>query len=93
LLSERPGHGYSLEKELRGKRFDLICAGLQLFTEEMLCHWVSSAVRATETTQGEALPLGMGVTISVMYASSGRYGCLIGKNLAGLKRLARKIVF
>jgi carbamoyltransferase len=36
-----------LEKELRGKRFDYICAGLQLFTEEMLCHWVSNAVRAT----------------------------------------------
>ena len=36
-----------LEADLRGKRFDWICAGLQLFTEELLCDWVQAAVRTT----------------------------------------------
>ncbi len=33
--------------DLRGKRFDYICAGLQRFTEDLLCQWVSNAVKAT----------------------------------------------
>lgn len=36
-----------MEADLRGKRFDWICAGLQRFTEEMLEQWVRNAVRAT----------------------------------------------
>jgi carbamoyltransferase len=32
---------------LHGQRFDYICAGLQRFTEEILCQWVQSAVAAT----------------------------------------------
>ncbi len=37
----------SLQRDLKGKRFDYICAGLQRFTEDMLCTWTSNAVRAT----------------------------------------------
>lgn len=37
----------SLERDLRGLRFDHICAGLQRFTEDLLCDWVQQAVRAT----------------------------------------------
>jgi len=37
----------ALEADLRGKRFDWICAGLQRFTEEMLEKWVRAAVLAT----------------------------------------------
>ncbi len=36
-----------LERDLRGMRFDYICAGLQKFTEDLLCDWVQHAVRAT----------------------------------------------
>jgi carbamoyltransferase len=36
-----------LEHDLRGMRFDYICAGLQRFTEDLLCQWVEHAVRAT----------------------------------------------
>ncbi len=36
-----------LERDLRGMRFDYICAGLQRFTEDLLCEWVQHAVRAT----------------------------------------------
>jgi len=36
-----------LEKDLRGMRFDYVCAGLQKFTEDLLCEWVQHAVRAT----------------------------------------------
>jgi carbamoyltransferase len=36
-----------IERELRGKRFDYICAGLQRFTEDLLCQWIANAVRAT----------------------------------------------
>ncbi len=36
-----------LERDLRGMRFDYICAGLQRFTEDMLCDWVQHAVRKT----------------------------------------------
>ncbi len=35
------------ERDLRGMRFDYICAGLQKFTEDLLCDWVQHAVRAT----------------------------------------------
>ena len=37
----------SLERDLRGMRFDYICAGLQRFTEDLLCDWVQHAVRAS----------------------------------------------
>jgi carbamoyltransferase len=37
----------SLERDLRGMRFDYICAGLQRFTEDLMCDWVRHAVRAT----------------------------------------------
>jgi carbamoyltransferase len=36
-----------LERDLRGMRFDYICAGLQRFTEDLLCEWVQRTVRAT----------------------------------------------
>jgi carbamoyltransferase len=36
-----------LERDLRGMRFDYVCAGLQKFTEDLLCDWVQHAVRAT----------------------------------------------
>lgn len=36
-----------LERDLRGMRFDYICAGLQRFTEDLLCDWVQHAVRKT----------------------------------------------
>ncbi len=36
-----------LERDLRGMRFDYICAGLQRFTEDLMCDWVRQAVRAT----------------------------------------------
>jgi carbamoyltransferase len=36
-----------LERDLRGMRFDYVCAGLQRFTEDLLCNWVQHAVRAT----------------------------------------------
>jgi len=39
--------GPALGQDLYGKRFDYICAGLQLFTEEMLCEWVTNLVRKT----------------------------------------------
>ncbi len=35
------------ERDLRGMRFDYICAGLQKFTEDLLVDWVRHAVRAT----------------------------------------------
>jgi carbamoyltransferase len=35
------------ERDLRGMRFDYICAGLQRFTEDLLCAWVEQAVRKT----------------------------------------------
>lgn len=34
-------------EDLKGKRFDYICAGLQRFTEDLLATWVANAVRAT----------------------------------------------
>ncbi len=34
-------------QDFRGKRFDHICAGLQLFTEEMLTEWAAAAVERT----------------------------------------------
>ena len=37
----------SLFEDLRGKRFDHICAGLQQFTEDILCEWVTAAVKRT----------------------------------------------
>jgi carbamoyltransferase len=37
----------SLSADLRGKRFDHICAGLQRFTEDLLCEWASHALKAT----------------------------------------------
>ena len=37
----------SLFKDLHGKRFDHICAGLQLFTEEMLVTWITAAIKQT----------------------------------------------
>jgi len=37
----------NLFRDLKGKRFDYICAGLQRFTEDMLCQWTANAVRAT----------------------------------------------
>lgn len=36
-----------LERDLRGKRFDYICAGLQQFTEDLLCEWTAAAVKAS----------------------------------------------
>jgi carbamoyltransferase len=37
----------NLFEDLRGERFDHVCAGLQLFTEDILCEWTQHAVRAT----------------------------------------------
>ncbi len=37
----------SMFRDLKGMRFDYICAGLQRFTEDLLCEWVRNAVRAT----------------------------------------------
>jgi len=36
-----------LFKQLDGKRFDAICGGLQLFSEELLSQWVANAVKAS----------------------------------------------
>jgi carbamoyltransferase len=36
-----------LHEDLRGRRFDYICAGLQRLTEEILAAWAEHAVRAT----------------------------------------------
>ena len=36
-----------LERDLRGMRFDHVCAGLQRFTEDLMCDWVQHAVRST----------------------------------------------
>ncbi len=38
--------GESLFKDLKGKRFDYICAGLQRFTEDLLCAWTANAIQA-----------------------------------------------
>jgi len=37
----------TISRDLRGVRFDHVCAGLQLFTEEMLAGWVDAAIRHT----------------------------------------------
>lgn len=37
----------SIFNKLDGKRFDAICGGLQIFTEEMLSRWVKNAVNKT----------------------------------------------
>ena len=37
----------TLTADLRGQRFDWICAGLQRFTEELLCGWVKAAIEHT----------------------------------------------
>ena len=34
-------------QRLDGKRFDAICGGLQMFTEELLAEWAANAVKAT----------------------------------------------
>jgi carbamoyltransferase len=39
--------GERIFADMRGKRFDHICAGLQLFTEELLMSWIKSAVKKT----------------------------------------------
>src|SRR5262249_14551466 len=39
--------GERIFSDMRGKRFDHVCAGLQLFTEELLCGWVKAAVKKT----------------------------------------------
>lgn len=36
-----------IARDLKGKRFDHICAGLQMFTEDLLCQWIENAVRMT----------------------------------------------
>lgn len=36
-----------ISRDLRGLRFDHICGGLQLFTEDLMCAWVEAAVRRT----------------------------------------------
>ena len=40
--------GESLFNDLKGMRFDHICAGLQRFTEDLLCAWTDHAIRATD---------------------------------------------
>jgi carbamoyltransferase len=40
-----------LFRKLDGKRFDAICGGLQLFTEELLIRWVSNAVERSGIKQ------------------------------------------
>ena len=37
----------SIFSDLKGKRFDYICAGIQRFTEDLLTTWVKNAVKAT----------------------------------------------
>ncbi len=39
--------GDEIFEELRGARFDYVCAGLQRFTEELLSRWVAAAVNKT----------------------------------------------
>lgn len=39
--------GARIERDLRGRRFDHICAGLQEFTERLLSEWVAKSVRAS----------------------------------------------
>jgi carbamoyltransferase len=39
--------GEEIFDELRGRRFDYVCAGLQRFTEELLTRWVAAAVQKT----------------------------------------------
>jgi carbamoyltransferase len=39
--------GESLFNDMKGMRFDYICAGLQRFTEDLLCTWTENAVRET----------------------------------------------
>lgn len=39
--------GERIERDLRGRRFDHICAGLQEFTERLLADWAVRAVRAS----------------------------------------------
>ncbi len=34
-------------RDMQGMRFDYICAGLQKFTEDLLCDWTQAAVRKT----------------------------------------------
>lgn len=36
--------------DLKGKRFDWVCAGLQQFTEDILVQWIQNAVRHTGVT-------------------------------------------
>jgi carbamoyltransferase len=36
-----------MQRDLRTVRFDHVCAGLQLFTEDLLCAWVDAVVRRT----------------------------------------------
>src|SRR5262249_30659251 len=39
--------GERIFADMRGKRFDHVCAGLQLFTEELMLGWVRASVRKT----------------------------------------------
>ena len=39
--------GPRLERDLRRCRFDSICAGLQLFSEQLLCKWVKACIKET----------------------------------------------
>jgi carbamoyltransferase len=39
--------GERIFDDMRGKRFDHVCAGLQLFTEELMTEWVKAAVKKT----------------------------------------------
>ena len=45
-----PSSGPRLISDLRGRRFDYVCAGLQRFTEDLLVRWTRAAVRATGVT-------------------------------------------
>ncbi|MCB1057419.1 MAG: carbamoyltransferase [Acidobacteria bacterium] len=39
--------GRRMARDLAGMRFDHVCGGLQLFTEDLLTRWAAAAVRAT----------------------------------------------
>lgn len=39
--------GQRMARDLAGMRFDHVCGGLQLFTEDLLARWAAAAVRAT----------------------------------------------
>ena len=59
--------GDLIHADIRGKRFDHVCAGLQKFTEDLLCRWADRA--ASETGNSRLLAAG-GVFMNVKASKS-----------------------